>query len=197
MATQGEIFQGTGRMDFDGINEINNVYQFRLESAVPITDEEAVDDILEIIDDVIQFLTTFLSVLVVARDIVVRRLSPATVFGAFPWPTFTAGVATADATPPGVAGQVYFSTAIPRVILRKYYGVFNETQISTAGDLRNTVRDAMALIGAKLLLSITATNGVWRYGYFSPKVAGFVEPTVATIPTPFSYQRRRKPGVGS
>ena len=184
-------------MEFDATEDVVNVYQFRLASGGPMSDEEAVDDILEILEVIYTIIRAGLSILQLFEDVRIFNVTQSVLLGVHEWPTLTAGTAAGDPTPPGVAAVLNFSTIIPKVSLRKYFGVFTEGAVGTTGlwlapDVAN-----VADIGTELLAPLVATNGTWSYGYISPKILGWVSPNGATNNNIPGYQRRRKQGRGS
>ncbi len=191
-----DVLQAAARLEYEGVEDVVGVYQFRKDDAGSIGDTPAIDDILEFLEDIYTFLAVVIPVLTLFRDITIRNLTQAVLMGTFSWPTLTAGSGSGSAVPPGVAGMASFPTAIPRVILRKYWLPYTTTNMESDGTLSSGALTAQTSAAALLLTTFAATNAEWDYGYLSPKTGTFVLPTSALITDIPAYQRRRKQGRG-
>jgi hypothetical protein len=184
-------------MEFDGTEDVMNIYQFRLASGGPMSDENAVIDILAILEVLYTIIVNSISLVQLFRDIRVFNVTQDVLLGLHDWPTMTAGTATGDPTPPGCAAVVNFSTIVPKVTLRKYFGVFTEADVDASGYLSTTLVADIADMGLYLLGPIGALSGTWAYGFISPKILGWVSPNGSSNNNIPGYQRRRKQGRGT
>lgn len=192
-----DVVEASARLEFDAIDDVVNVYQFRLASGGPLTDDEGVDDILEILEVLYTIILGAISTIELFRDIRLFNVTQQILLGLHAWPSLINGGAIADALPPGCAAVVNFSTIVPKVTLRKYFGVFTTGAMGEDGLFTGLTVASVAEAATYLLAPIAATNGLWVYGYISPKILGWVSPNGATNNNIPGYQRRRKQGRGS
>lgn len=184
-------------MEFLGIDDQVNVYQFVLGTPGPLSDEEGVADILSIMEQIYELWKVSMTLLTLFRDIRVTNKTQSEVLGTFPWPTLEAGTGVADAMPPGNCGLINFNTPISRVTPRKYLGSLTVSQVDADGSLEAATTARLSTVAALLLDVFVETGGDWLYGYQSPKTGTFVFPQSATVTDISAYQRRRKQGRGS
>lgn len=192
-----EVIEASAKMIFDGTDEQINVFQFRLASGGPLTDDEAIDDVLNIVNDLYSALYILQSILIIYDTIRLYNQSQSLLLGVHDWPTRTAGTETVHPIPPGVCALVNFTTAVPKVILRKFFGGFTEDQNQDDGTWNGTLVTAVALVATNLLAPLVGSYGTWEYGYTSPKTLGWVAPNGSSNNDIPAYQRRRKQGSGS
>lgn len=194
----GDILVATAKAEFNGIDDMLNVYQFEMLTATPLTDQEAVGDIIEILESLYTLINGILSVLYLYRDITITNKTQNLLLGTFGWPTLVAGLATGDTTPPGVAGVISFSTSQPRRQLRKYIGGLSAASIEGAGVIEPVTLTNLSNFGTFLLATLVGNVGTWAYTHenvlLTPERIFPVSTLITNIP---GYQRRRKQGRGS
>jgi hypothetical protein len=184
-------------MEFDGVEDVVNVFQLQHTTGVAVTDAQAVADIGQFMDDLYVILEGILTILMIAREIKIFNKTQLILLGAYPFPTFNGGLQVLPPTAPGVAILSNFATGIPRVTPRKYWGVMTETSMDTQGQWEVPTLAVIATANSLLLAEYIGVNSNWQYGYFSPKIAGFAQPNSAIVTSIPAYQRRRKQGRGS
>jgi hypothetical protein len=197
VVSQDNVLELSARMEFNGTEDVVNVFQFIKTDAGSITDSEAVDDVLDVLEGLYTFIIALYSVLLVFRDVRVFNRTTQELLGVHLWPTLVAGLQAQNATAPGVCAVVNFSTIVPKVSLRKYFGVLTEASVGPAGAFGVGTTSAVALMGAFLLEEHIEAAANWQYGYFSPKTLSFVVPNGSSNDSIPGYQRRRKHGRGS
>lgn len=194
---QFDILEVAARMEMNGIDDVVNVFQFRLDTPGTINNLGVANDLIKILEDVYTILNVGISLLQLYRDLRITNLTQSTVLGTYAWATLTAGIAADDPTPNGVSGLVNYATGVPRVAPRKYYGVFTEVSVDSSGYWTPGWTSALAAAGAQLLGPQPSILGTYTYGYLSPKTLAF-QPATSVIATNVpAYQRRRKPGRGA
>jgi len=193
----GDIIEVSARGEFDGTEDVVNVYQFKLTSAGPITDTEAVSDLLDLLDDLYVLWVPKQTTNYIYRDVRFANQTQSTLMGTFPWGAVTAGTNVGESLPPGNAAVLNLGTAIPRVILRKFIGGITKALIDADGTWDASIVTAMLNMAAILLAQWTGSYGTWEYGFFSPKTLQWETPVAATATDIVGYQRRRKQGRGS
>lgn len=192
-----DIMEVAARMSFDGANDQIGSYQFRLATGGPITDEEGIDDLLAVMELIYTIVDQLMTLKLLFDDIRIFNQTQSVLLGIHDWPTLVAGTETQHPIPPGVAALINFSTEVPKVILRKFFGGFTEDQNQDDGTWNGTLVNAVADIGVLMLADFNMTNGTWEYGYNSPKILDWVRPNGASNNDIPAYQRRRKQGSGS
>lgn len=193
----GDVLRLGCSLSYENVHEIANVYHCLVTGGADKTFTEIVDDIQEYCDGLVQDLDTLFNTNILADKISVANVTQGLVFGAIDWGVFTQGGSAADPTAVGVCCLAYARTYVPRVQIRKYYGVFGETQM-TDGVWAATVRDACATAMAYHITPQTLTDGLILLGvaYNRNLLSYTLGQSVVTAAEP-TYQRRRRRGRGS
>lgn len=194
---QFDIIEAAARMEYDGVDDVINTYQFQLTSALTVSDAQTLIDLLVILEELYTLIVTSQTTFLSYRDIRFTNVTQDLLLGTVGWPTLTVGTGAVDAIPPGVASLANFNTNIPRVTLRKYFGGLDLDNLDQDGTFTAVFGLVMADIQAFLLEAQIQGNDVWRYGYLSPKTGTFVVPVGSSWTDIPAYQRRRKQGRGS
>ena len=192
-----DVLEVVARTEFNGVDDIINVYQYQFDNVVAIDENLVITDILTIIEGLYIAWNAFQSILVLYRDIRIRNVTQNVTYGLFSWPTLIAGAAAAGALPPGNAGVINLDTGVPRVILRKFFGGLTFGSMDADSTLEIATVNALINISLQLITDSVGLSGTYKYGYLSPKVAGFVRPQGAVVSDITGYQRRRKQGRGA
>lgn len=177
--------------------DIVNSLQFRVGNIGGVPDADLVDDMLEILEALAAIIAAISTALTVWDRIRVHNLTQDVVFGFFDFSSPVSGTATGDAGPRQSTLALSFPTAVPKVILRKFFGPVAEANLGANGQIvGNAVTAGLAVLDM-LLDDITVTNGVYRYGYLSPVAGGFVVPVSGTFLIQPGALGRRRLGAGS
>lgn len=194
---QGDVIEASARMEFNGAEDVVNVFQYQLDSAPPVTEADTATDIINILEALYGLIVPIQTLLLTYRDIRLRNVTQGIVLGTFPWASLVSGAHPGDPVPPGVAALVNFSTSIARVSPRKYFGILTEASVDSDATWDIPTLVLLLGVGASLSLPAVGAFGTWSYGYLSPKSEAFETPVASTIPAFPAYQRRRKQGRGS
>lgn len=193
----GDVLEVVAKMEFDDTEDVLNIYQFQNAGGVINSDNDAIDDILDILEDIYTPYLGAQGELYTYRAVKIRNITQGTLLGEFPWPSLTAGTNVSDALPPGVALVLNLGTVVARVVLRKYFGGFAEG----SNEVDGTWGSALVAFGVATIALLTTefaeTNSTWLYGTLSPKTLGFETPVGGIVTNIPGYQRRRKQGRGS
>lgn len=197
----GDTFDATLLGESDDAGAVQNAFQWRLVSAGPVTDQDVIDDILNIMNDLADLIAAFTSVVVTWRGIRLRHRSGTPTYGEVDFPTEVVGVLTGDPVPTGVAALTRFPTRRSRVQLRKFYGVLAESSIGGSGNISSSTLTDIALAADFLMGVNTDQEYTWEYGH-CPDPSSVATCTQWDTPVAYSveavpaYQRRRRRGTG-
>lgn len=183
--------------DVLGVDEVVQSYQFRLMSGGNLTDLAAMEDLVELLEALWVIISQLHAIATVFRrlkgqDVVTKRILPEQTFS-----PVLAGVVAGDTMPQQVTIPLSFGTVVPRVILRKMFGPSATGNFNVSGEISGAAFAILGSTSAFLLADYTATNGVWQYGYNSPKALAWVEPNVGIFSGAPGSLRRRRLGEGS
>lgn len=192
----GNVMQMSARLEFDGTEDVMNVFQFRNDEVVGVDDQVMIDALITYLETLYTLINASLVTLMSYRDIRAANISSGEVFGTFPWPTLVNGLNAGAAMAPGVALLANFSTGVSRVTPRKYFGVFPTSTMAADGLFGAGVVAAVASVAAAMIGPLTASGISFTYGYRSPKTVDFEPVVAATVGDVPAYQRRRKQGRG-
>jgi len=192
-----DVIEVAARAEFEGVEDTVNVYQFQYTGPAACTDFETILDLSNRLDGLYAPFASAQSTSYLYRDLTFRNITQSTLLGVTPWPARTAGSSASNNLPPGVAVVVNAGTSIARVILRKFIGGFTAAVLDPNGTFTSAITSLVVTFASTLISPYTGGGTrTWQYGYFSPKAAGFVIPTSATVTDIPGYQRRRKQGRG-
>jgi hypothetical protein len=194
---QGDIIQAVAAMEWDGVEDVLNIYQFQLQSPASVTEAGVISDLTDFLDSAYDVLKLFLTTLLTFKEIRLLNKTQDVILGTFPWPTLVAGTGATDTQAPGVCALINFTTTKPRVSPRKYLGVFTEGALGANGAFGPSVVAALAIFAGLFIGDIVQPNGTYLYGYDSPKTLQFETPNGVSTGSVPAYQRRRKQGRGS
>lgn len=182
---------------YDSTEDIVNVYHVKLTQGGPVNWATMDGLIQSYMDSLVATIDTEWSTLITAGELQVSNVTQSTVFGAIDWDTFAQGGAAGEPTAAGVACFGFARTRVPRVQIRKYYGVFPQSSMVDG------VWDAGVIAAVDDCLGFhiqeqSMGGGVYLQGVAYNRTLLTDEPgiTVAVRAEP-AYQRRRKRGVGS
>ena len=194
---QNDVIEVSARCEFNGTEDVINVFEWQLTTPGPLTDAATVNDLEAITEDFYTLFLAFQSDSLLYRDLRFRNKTQDTVLGTYPWPTLIDGLVDGTDLPPGNCGVLNFNTTVARVTPRKFLGGLTTISLDTDGSLEATTVAQMALLIEYLLLIQDEAGGDWRYGVLSEKTSQFEFPVSGTATDISGYQRRRKQGRGS
>ncbi len=193
---QNDMFRIDVIGDFDSSNDVVNVYQMLKSDVGVISDSDFMDDMLSLFTALYTVVKGLNSLLVTWRRIRVSRVPTGALMGERSFSPALVGTSTEDALPNQATFPVNFQTTTPRVVLRKFFGPGSEAQLTAVGLIAAAPLASMTSIIALLLADFTETNGVYQYGYNSPKALQWVRPVTGSHGNIFGAVRSRRIGVG-
>jgi len=194
----GDIVELTTIAEYNGSEDIMNVYAFERTSGFSVDDESFIEDMKELAEAIILIAKGLVTVAVVFNRIRIRNLTQDVSLGEVSLAAPIDGTATGSSLPSGVAGLLVFSTTKPKCIGKKYFGPPSEDQLSAPGLFTTGFTDGLVDLGDLLLDPIVVTNGGYQYVVVSTTTPFLAQlPTSARVTNVPAYQRRRKIGRGS
>ena len=178
--------------------QIINVYFWRAQLNVPsVTDDAVMVAVSQKLDDLYEELAPWVNDQQQADEIDFFNITQDRPMGSTGYPTYEGGSSLATHLPAGCAALLTATTTKKRVIPKKFFGIFTE-MAQEGGEWVTGVMTSLAIAGGIWWASIMVgedgylESGTWRrlLGTFTPLVTVIVKALC-------SYQRRRKPGVGS
>ncbi len=193
---QNDVIEVSARGEFNGIEDVVNVFQFQLTSVGDVTEAVTLTDLSVHLDNIFGNLGASQTDDFVYRDLTFRNITQDLVLGVIPWPTLTVGGSASGNLPPGVAGVINMATNVARVVLRKFIGGLGVGILDANGTFTGSLLTILGSFASDLLATLVVGGNDWEYGFFSPKTLAFEVPVGATITDIPGYQRRRKQGRG-
>lgn len=199
MATinQNDVLELTLMGEFDGTEDVVNVFQFQKTSAGADDFSDVLDDFIGLVNSILNIIKALSSALLVWRRFKLRNITQGVLYGDIAISPEVSGTEGGSALPNGVAFLVTFRTDVSHVVMRKYFGGLTETDTIQPGVFTSTVIGAGADIISLLFNPITSAGRTYQYGTLSSKTGTFKVPQSATAYGEPAYQRRRRRGVGS
>lgn len=196
-ASDGDVLRCDLVADYDAGQDIVNTFQYRIGTPSTISDEDVLDDMMEIMTAIVNVIKAIMNAGTIWRKIRVRNLSTGALTGERAFSPTIAGTLDTEAVPLGAAYLVTALTNVPNVRLRKFFGVADASVLTSNGNFTGASQTVMEGLVPLLLNDQAATNASYEYGYLSPKTSSFLSPTAVTVTNIPAYQRRRRPGTGS
>ena len=194
----GDVVRVAAKQVGPDLQEIVNVFWYEAGLEQPsVEDGEVMDAISLHLDEMYLAFAQWIVASQTADDIDYFNVTQNRPMGSVPWPTYTGGTAIGDYLPPGIAALITGGTAIKRVQPKKYLGVGMENS-QAQGQWSGVMLTAMATFGASWLTDVAmGVLGSMYVGTWRRAVLQFAHLTSVVAKAVCSYQRRRKPGVGS
>lgn len=193
----GDVLRLGASWKYETAYEITNVFHCLVTSGGAKDFVDIIDDVQQYIDLMYDEIDVFLSDEMLVDRISVSNVTQDTVFGSINWGVISQGGSATEATAAGVCLLAWGRTFTPRVQIRKYYGVFTETHMSSgawSGAIQTACyTDLESHITSQAMVDgLTMTGVAWNRALSTYTQAH----GVATADEP-AYQRRRRRGRGS
>jgi hypothetical protein len=175
---------------------VNVFYHQCVAGEYPAIEADIMEMIAEYLDDMYTPLEGEMPSTLTADALEFYNVTQEKPLGSLPWPSWEGGTSIGDHLPEGVAACITASTAVKRVLPKKFLGVLMEGD-QTAGNWGAGLLTDLALFAAAWIANITSGPYVLQPGTWRRLLEVFVPLTGAVVKSICSYQRRRKPGVGA
>jgi hypothetical protein len=196
MANVNDVLQVTATMKVGVSVTIQNVYHLVVKDIGGVDDEDVADDMGEYLEDIYTNLVASMTSSLIFIDYRVQNLTTEQDIGTFPWPSLTVGSSVASRLPFGVAALIKAKTQQGKHQGRKYFALFTEDHTDN-GFVTAALQADLADAGQAAYSEFTST----LVNNYTPvvlerDVLGGRAVLSVQVPADWSYQRRRKPGVG-
>lgn len=121
-----DLIRIAARTVWNGISDIVNVFYTVVEDNNSQTTQAIIDELIEVVEDLYELMSTAYANNVTAADMSIRNLTQNEVYGASPWPNYTGGSNVDQAINPALGVFAYSPTLIPNVQGRKWWGPWTE-----------------------------------------------------------------------
>jgi len=173
---------------------IENVFQFRVNSAVAPSDLTVMQDLAQKLDDVYEHMVSIMTGDTVFVEVNGFNVTQDLPMPTVPWPTQTTGESGSSDTPAQVSILALLRTGINRVVGRKFFGGFANGAFDSDGFATSAAITAVGLAAAELIGVFTGT----LLNEYLPGVKSttsglfwsFFEALVRSVPA--TQRRRRK-----
>jgi len=182
-------------MHYETFGAIQNVYHLRNFGAT-VTDEEALSDVIEILEALALLIVGVINVLQVVDGVRVVNVTAGEDVGFGTFTDDTPYTAAGLVLPTQVAAGLNLTTERLGVVGRKFFGVGSVSLINAGGIIQNDRLTELALAGEYLISLQVATETDWRFGVVASLDGEFLPFAGYSIPTMAIIQRRRRLGVG-
>lgn len=194
---QGAQFRATVVGDASSAGDIINVYEYQMNNGSNVSGATVLTDLEVILRGLYTLVALINNAVTVWRGFRVEELDGSNATGLLPFVGGDiTGALTNDPVPSGVSALILFPTGVKRVLLKKYFGVLDESEIGPSGNIPTATLNDLGDIAA-YLLAVQSFNQDWSYGFKSPKTGTFLIPDESTVSAIPAYQRRRKFRVGA
>lgn len=175
-----------------GRSDIVNVLHLKIVSGGGLAFAAAAQDFQEYCDALFDTIKTLVPTAQIPVHISVQNVTQTTVWGAIAWNVYAGGTSASGVLAAQTSMLVFGRTAISRVQIRKYLGVFTEPNL-TSGEWTTTARSVAQAFIDYHVVQKTMTNGLVLQGvaYNPPLARSTVAITGTTSAVPVTQRRRR------
>lgn len=193
----GDVLRVAAVLEFKGAEDIVNVFHLKHTGAGSFTFAEILTPLADYFDDLYAEITSVLSDEILPNYLSLANITQSTVLGAFAWGSFAGGTDTGDPTASQLCCLAYARTVLSRVQIRKYLGVFTESQMTNGlwlTGVSSACNDFMAyhITAQQPTTGLTLKGCAYNAGL--ARATFGISPHASTAPV---VQRRRREGRGS
>lgn len=192
----GDRIRITARMEFGGVNDVQNVYHVSGVGGASETDANFMAAIALFLDTQYTIINPFISNTITYLDVLGFNITQNLPLPPIGWPTLVGGAGGGDATSPQVSPTVFWRTSRARSIARKFLPLGSELDVA-AGILSTAFLAALANYGVAFVGGIPM--GLLNVRFITLNLITGLTATYenALVPVDTRTQRRRRRGVGA
>lgn len=190
-----DILRATLEMEYAGKGAIQNVFHMR-NVGVSVTDEEGLDDVVELLEDICVLITLVIAAVQVVQGVRVINLTQDTDLGFGQFVDDTPFTGTGTILPKQACLGMNFYTARLGVVGRKFWGAPSTAGNQDAGTVAAATLAILGTAAEDMSDVMVATNSEYEFGVVATLDAAWLPFTSYSLPTTMITQRRRRTGVG-
>ena len=192
----GDIVRIVARMKLFSVDDIVNVFHFRVDVNTSGNDTIFMVDVAILLDQLYTLINGGVSPNISYLRIEGINVTQSVLLPDASWPVLAVGGGSGEMLPEMNAASVFHRTLKPRTRASKFLPPTTESS-NVEGALSTIYAGLVASYGAFLLAPLTTLNITLAYGAFNRLLATFNQATITVVPNRFRTQRRRRVGVGS
>lgn len=193
----GDILRLGAGLIYDGLYDVVGVWHVEVDDDSGLTWAQVTTSIQLWLDNVYDELKLTLSDQIGTGSVSVANVTQLTTLGSIPWSPTWGGAAAGDPTAAGVCLFAWNRTYKPRVQMRKYFGVFAESQVTDGFFVTAAREDAAAAMAYARAQASMGGNRTFQAVAYNTALGTFEYGVSTETSAEPAYQRRRKRGRGS
>jgi len=193
----GDILRITAVMQFDGLDDIVNVYHVKVDTNATANDDQFMDEMADAMNDLYTTINIALSELVTYIEVQGQNITQNELLPSKPWPTLVAGLSTSTPLPSQVSACVFHRTLRPKTRASKFLPVMTEGQNDGNGKIGAGTITVLQAFADALTSGFAGSQSFSFYGAYNAGLDRFTDVVLGIVPVRWRTQRRRRLGVGS
>lgn len=192
----GDIVKITAKMKWFGTDDVQNVFQYKVDLNTSVDDDEFMSIVADVLDSAYnnaigqmstQFTFESIDGINITQDVLLPEVN---------WPVLTAGLSGTAIVPQQLAICAFWPTTTPKVRTSTFFGGFVTFTIDLLGQI-TAVATGFVLAAALELSNFDTVKVDMTKGSLNPLTSVFTPSGVPQVPGRWRTQRRRRIGVGS
>jgi len=193
----GDIIRVTAKMDYIGVDDIQNVYHTEHDGGTSVDESDFMLALAAHLDTAYGYVADILEDNVLFTEIDAYNLTQDAPMLPIDWPTLVNGDIVGDTLPLQAAALVSFATRTKKSVGRKYISGVAETMQEAGGQLTTAALALLQDFGDELLVGFTVSTVGFQWGNYRASDGRFAQWETATPRLIMATQRRRRRSVGS
>jgi len=193
----GDILRITAELSRAGVDDIINVYHFRMDVINPGGDAVIMGEITAFLEDAYTIINSDIPVNVLYDSVSGINVTKNELLPSQSWPVLTAGTNVGVALPNQVSACVFWRTLRPKTRTAKFLPFYTQGANVGNGTIVAAVIVRMQSYGDQFVGPIVEGLSTFTYGAFNKGLARFTPVIQRVAAGVFRTQRRRRIGVGS
>jgi len=195
--TAGDILRITAELSRNGLDDIINVYHFRMDIINPGGDGVIMAELTAFLEDAYTIINSDIPLNVDYDAVSGINVTKDELLPSQTWPVLNTGTNTNQPLPNQCTPCVFWRTLRPKTRASKFLPFYTEGANEGNGIITSASLVRMQSYGDTFLGSLVEGLSTFTYGAYNPLVARFTPVIQAIAATEFRTQRRRRLGVGS
>ncbi len=192
----GDFVRITAKMKLMGVDDVMNVYTYRVDRNDTADDTDFMDDAAKLLDIAYTLLLEDINDRLTFVSVDGQNISKSELLPEVPWPILVDGDNAGSLLPTQCAAEVFWPTTTPKVRTTTFLGGYSVTANDAVGQVATAAR-ARVLAFAQTLTEWNTVDVDAVKGSFNPIKVLFTQAGEPVVPARWRTQRRRRIGVGS